>query len=235
MTMHPSAPATPQIGWPTPPGDYALSGSEVHAWALSLDVAAETLKLPTSRYRFASTLEEFKAAVKEIGLPCVVKPTMSSSGKGQSVVRTEADVPTAWEHAMKGRVKTGRVIVESFIRFDYEITLLTVRHAGGTSFCEPIGHVQVEGDYVESWQPQQMAPACGLAFEKIISGQVVHDGDPDVGRQVKAAVKRQQENGGFTLSKPRSRIHIDAAITLCMGVDALARLAPAVDWENTVW
>ncbi len=121
-------------------------------------LAAETLKLPTSHYRFASTLEEFKAAVAVIGMPCVVKPTMSSSGKGQSVVRTEADVVTAWEHAMKGRVKTGRVIVESFIRFDYEITLLTVRHAGGTLFCPPIGHVQIDGDYRESWQPMAMSP-----------------------------------------------------------------------------
>lgn len=119
-------------------------------------LSAEELKLPTSRYKFASSLDEFKAAVKEIGTPCVVKPTMSSSGKGQSVVRSAGDVDKAWDFAMKGRVKTGRVIVESFIDFEYEITLLTVRHAGGTLFCPPIGHVQVDGDYRESWQPMQM-------------------------------------------------------------------------------
>src|SRR5688572_3585879 len=119
-------------------------------------LAAEELKVPTSKYRFASSLAEVQAAVKEVGLPCVVKPTMSSSGKGQSVVRTAADAAKSWDHAMKGRVKTGRVIVESFIDFDYEITLLTVRHAAGTLFCPPIGHVQVDGDYRESWQPMEM-------------------------------------------------------------------------------
>jgi phosphoribosylglycinamide formyltransferase 2 len=121
-------------------------------------LAAEELGLPTSRYRFAGSLPEFRAAVADIGFPCVVKPTMSSSGKGQSVAKGPADVDKAWEHAMKGRVKTGRVIVESFVRFDYEITLLTVRHAGGTTFCPPIGHVQVDGDYRESWQPMEMSP-----------------------------------------------------------------------------
>lgn len=134
-------------------------------------LAAETLGLPTSRYRFASSPAEFKAAVQEVGMPCVVKPTMSSSGKGQSVVRSEADVQKAWDHAMTGRVKTGRVIVESFIRFDYEITLLTVRHAGGTLFCPPIGHVQVDGDYRESWQPMQMSKAA-LALSQDISRKV---------------------------------------------------------------
>jgi phosphoribosylglycinamide formyltransferase 2 len=124
-------------------------------------LAAEELKLPTSRYHFASSLKEVQAAVKDLGLPCVVKPTMSSSGKGQSVVRTSADAAKAWDHAMKGRVKTGRVIVESFIDFDYEITLLTIRHLGAdgkaaTTFCPPIGHVQVDGDYRESWQPMAM-------------------------------------------------------------------------------
>ena len=123
-------------------------------------LAAEELKLPTSPYRFASSFEELRAAVDAIGYPCVVKPTMSSSGKGQSVVRGEADVRKAWDHAMTGtRASTGRVIVEGFIRFDYEITLLTVRHEGGTSFCEPIGHLQVDGDYRESWQPHPMSAA----------------------------------------------------------------------------
>ncbi|MEA3143729.1 MAG: phosphoribosylglycinamide formyltransferase 2 [Thermoplasmata archaeon] len=139
-------------------------------------LAAETLKLPTSRYRFASGLAEFTAAVKEIGVPCVVKPTMSSSGKGQSVVRGEADIAKAWDYAMKGRVNTGRVIVESFIDFDYEITLLTVRHRGidgktATLFCPPIGHVQEEGDYRESWQPMAMSSKA-LALSQDVARKV---------------------------------------------------------------
>jgi phosphoribosylglycinamide formyltransferase 2 len=121
-------------------------------------LAAETLKVPTSRYKFADTLDEFHAAVKDIGMPCVVKPVMSSSGKGQSVVKSEADIQQAWEYGQQGgRTGKGRMIVEGFIDFDYEITLLTVRHAGGTSFCAPIGHRQEDGDYRESWQPQPMS------------------------------------------------------------------------------
>ncbi|HZR34285.1 MAG TPA: formate-dependent phosphoribosylglycinamide formyltransferase [Nevskia sp.] len=122
-------------------------------------LAAEELKLPTSPYRFAGTEDEYRAAVKAIGLPCVVKPVMSSSGKGQSTVKTEDQVARAWAYAQAGgRAGAGRVIVEGFVPFDYEITLLTVRHAGGTSFCEPIGHLQVDGDYRESWQPHPMSP-----------------------------------------------------------------------------
>lgn len=121
-------------------------------------LAAEELGLPTSPYRFAATFEEFEDAVKAIGMPCVVKPIMSSSGHGQSIVRTENDILHAWEYAQEGgRAGAGKVIVEGFVNFDYEITQLTIRHIGGTSFCEPIGHVQVEGDYRESWQPQQMS------------------------------------------------------------------------------
>ena len=122
-------------------------------------LAAEELGLPTSRYAFASTLAELEAAVAGgIGYPCFVKPVMSSSGKGQSRVRDAAGVARAWEYALSaGRVKQPRVIVEGEVRFDFEITLLTVRHAAGTSYCEPIGHVQVDGDYVESWQPQAMS------------------------------------------------------------------------------
>jgi len=121
-------------------------------------LAAEELGLATSPYRFADTLEHYREAVAAIGFPCVVKPVMSSSGKGQSVVRGREDVLAAWEYAQAGgRAGAGRVIVEGFIRFDYEITLLTVRHAGGTSFCAPIGHLQVDGDYRESWQPQPMS------------------------------------------------------------------------------
>jgi len=121
-------------------------------------LAAETLGLPTSPYRFADDEPSFRAAVAAIGLPCVVKPVMSSSGKGQSVVRTEAEIGPAWEYAQAGgRAGRGRVIVEGFVDFDYEITLLTVRHEGGTTFCAPIGHRQEKGDYVESWQPQPMS------------------------------------------------------------------------------
>ena len=124
-------------------------------------LAAETLKLPTSPYRFCDTLAELQAAIDEgIGYPCIVKPVMSSSGKGQSKIDGPADVAKAWDYAMAGgRVARGRVIVEGFIDFDYEITQLTVRSANGTHFCEPIGHVQVGGDYVESWQPHPMTPA----------------------------------------------------------------------------
>lgn len=120
-------------------------------------LAAEELGIKTSNYRFASTEEEFRSAIKEIGIPCVVKPIMSSSGHGQSTVKTEADIDKAWKIAQEGgRAGAGRVIVEGFVNFDYEITLLTVRHIGGTTFLEPIGHHQVDGDYRESWQPQPM-------------------------------------------------------------------------------
>jgi phosphoribosylglycinamide formyltransferase 2 len=122
-------------------------------------LAAEELGLATSPYRFAGTEAEYRTAVAELGLPCVVKPVMSSSGKGQSLVRAKPQIDAAWQYAQRGgRAGAGRVIVEGFIRFDYEITLLTIRHAGGTSFCEPIGHLQVDGDYRESWQPQPMTP-----------------------------------------------------------------------------
>lgn len=121
-------------------------------------LAAEELKLRTSPYRFAETREEYMAAVGEVGMPCVVKPVMSSSGKGQSVVRSGEDMDSAWAHAQEGgRAGQGRVIVEGFVDFDYEITLLTVRHTGGVSFCEPIGHFQRDGDYRQSWQPQPMS------------------------------------------------------------------------------
>jgi phosphoribosylglycinamide formyltransferase 2 len=121
-------------------------------------LAAEELRLPTSPYEFASSLEELQAACARIGFPCFVKPVMSSSGKGQSRLKTPADVAPAWEKALSaGRVREARVIVEGEIQFDFEITQLTVRAADGTHFCEPIGHVQKDGDYVESWQPQPMS------------------------------------------------------------------------------
>jgi phosphoribosylglycinamide formyltransferase 2 len=127
-------------------------------------LAAETLNVPTSPYRFAANREEYLQAIADIGLPCVVKPVMSSSGKGQSTLHNEADVGPAWEYALEGaRGSAGLVIVEGFVDFDYEITLLTVRHCAGTSFCDPIGHRQVGGDYQESWQPQPMS---AVALEK---------------------------------------------------------------------
>ncbi len=123
-------------------------------------LAAQELGLATSPYRFAGDHSEFVAAINAIGTPCIVKPIMSSSGKGQSTIRSEADIDPAWEYAQQGgRAGAGRVIVEGMVDFDYEITLLTIRHSGGTSFCLPIGHRQADGDYQESWQPQAMSDA----------------------------------------------------------------------------
>jgi phosphoribosylglycinamide formyltransferase 2 len=131
-------------------------------------LAAETLGLKTSPYRFADTLEEYWAAIKAVGYPCVVKPIMSSSGKGQSVARDRASAEAAFAYAQTGgRAGAGRVIVEGFVDFDYEITLLTVRHVDGTAFCEPIGHRQVAGDYHESWQPQAMSTPAYAEAERI--------------------------------------------------------------------
>ncbi len=131
-------------------------------------LAAEQLGLKTSPYRFVGSMAEFRDAVGELGLPCVVKPVMSSSGKGQSVVRTQADIEHAWQYSQQGgRAGGGRVIVEGFIQFDYEITLLTVRHGGTTTFCDPIGHLQIDGDYRESWQPQPMSAAALAESQRI--------------------------------------------------------------------
>ncbi|CDU10260.1 phosphoribosylglycinamide formyltransferase 2 [Vibrio diabolicus] len=137
-------------------------------------LAAEELELTTSPYRFADTFEDFKAAVEHAGIPCVVKPVMSSSGKGQSVIKTEDDVAKAWDYAQEGgRTGAGRVIVEGFIDFDYEITLLTVRAVDGVHFCAPIGHRQEDGDYRESWQPQAMSEnavkAAEYTAEKVVN------------------------------------------------------------------
>lgn len=127
-------------------------------------LAAEELGLPTSPYRFANDYEEFMQAVEEIGIPCVVKPVMSSSGHGQSVIKSADDIERSWHIAQEGgRAGAGRVIVEGFVNFDYEITLLTVRSVSGTVFCQPVGHIQVDGDYRYSWQPQPMSP---VALEK---------------------------------------------------------------------
>ncbi|WP_129776431.1 formate-dependent phosphoribosylglycinamide formyltransferase [Peristeroidobacter soli] len=131
-------------------------------------LAAEQLKIRTSPYRFADTEQEYLQAVRDIGMPCVVKPVMSSSGKGQSTVRTEADIAHAWKYSQQGgRTGAGRIIVEGFIKFDFEITLLTVRHNGQTSFCAPIGHLQIDGDYRESWQPQPMSDAALQESQRI--------------------------------------------------------------------
>ncbi|MFM2419169.1 MAG: phosphoribosylglycinamide formyltransferase 2, partial [Pseudomonadota bacterium] len=133
-------------------------------------LAAETLGLRTSPYRFAETYEEYQQAVAEIGFPCVVKPVMSSSGKGQSVARDVQSAEAAFRYAQEGgRTGKGRMIVEGFVHFDYEITLLTVRHVGGTTFCAPVGHRQVEGDYHESWQPQPMSEAALAEATRIAS------------------------------------------------------------------
>jgi phosphoribosylglycinamide formyltransferase 2 len=127
-------------------------------------LASEQLGIKTSHYGFADTEAEYRKLIEEVGIPCVIKPVMSSSGKGQSLIRSEADIDAAWTYAQEGgRAGAGRIIVEGFVDFDYEITLLTVRHEGGTSYCEPIGHRQEGGDYRESWQPQAMS---SLALER---------------------------------------------------------------------
>lgn len=130
-------------------------------------LAAETLGMKTSPYAFASNKQEFLEAIEKIGMPCVVKPVMSSSGHGQSVVKTANDIDYAWDYSQSGgRAGSGKVIVEGFVDFDYEITLLTVRHSGGTSFCAPIGHKQVDGDYRTSWQPHPMSPKALASAEE---------------------------------------------------------------------
>lgn len=135
-------------------------------------LAAEELGLPTSPYRFAATEAEYLAAVETIGLPCVIKPIMSSSGKGQSLVRSQEDILPAWHYAQEGgRAGAGKVIVEGFVEFDYEITMLTVRHIGGTSFCPPVGHIQIKGDYRESWQPHPMS-AAAIAEAQRVAGNI---------------------------------------------------------------
>ena len=135
-------------------------------------LAAETLGLTTSPYRFADTEAQYREAVRALGMPCVVKPVMSSSGKGQNLVRTASDIDAAWAYSQQGgRAGGGRIIVEGFIQFDYEITLLTVRHNGRTSFCAPLGHLQADGDYRESWQPQPMS-AVALAESQRIAAAV---------------------------------------------------------------
>jgi len=189
-------------------------------------LAAETLGLPTSPYRFCDSLAELQAAIDgkdgpAIGYPCIVKPVMSSSGKGQSRIDGPADVQKAWDYAMAGgRVSHGRVIVEGFIDFDYEITLLTVRAAGadgqvGTQFCEPIGHVQVSGDYVESWQPHPMAPA---ALEK--AQQIARAVTADLGGQGLFGVELFVKGEQVWFSEVSPRPHDTGMVTM------------ATQWQN---
>ena len=180
-------------------------------------LAAETLGLPTSPYRFADSLDELQAAIDGgIGYPCIVKPVMSSSGKGQSLLRGPDDVKKAWDHAAAGgRVNQGRVIVEGFIDFEYEITLLTVRARDSsgevrTYFCEPIGHVQVAGDYVESWQPQAMSPAA-LARSQEIAAAVTGN----LGGRGLFGVELFVRGDQVWFSEVSPRPHDTGLVTLC--------------------
>ena len=180
-------------------------------------LAAEELGLPTSPYQFADSLAELQAAIDGgIGYPCIVKPVMSSSGKGQSLLRGPADVQTAWDYAASGgRVNSGRVIVEGFIDFDYEITLLTVRarDAGGqvqTYFCEPIGHIQVAGDYVESWQPQPMTPAALQRAQEIAAAVT-----GDLGGRGLFGVELFVKGDMVWFSEVSPRPHDTGLVTLC--------------------
>ena len=178
-------------------------------------LAAEELGLATSPYAFADSLDELRAGIAKVGYPCVVKPVMSSSGKGQSVLRSDADVEPAWQYAMAGgRVNHGRVIVEGFIDFDYEITLLTVRSLGAngavqTSFCAPIGHVQVKGDYVESWQPMRMDPAALASAERI--AKAVTD---DLGGQGLFGVELFVKGADVWFSEVSPRPHDTGMVTM---------------------
>ncbi|MGF6966804.1 phosphoribosylglycinamide formyltransferase 2 [Paraburkholderia sp. WC7.3g] len=180
-------------------------------------LAAEELALATSPYAFADSLDELRAGIATVGYPCVVKPVMSSSGKGQSVLRSDADVEPAWQYAMAGgRVNYGRVIVEGFIDFEYEITLLTVRAidpasgAVSTYFCDPIGHVQVAGDYVESWQPQPMSP---LALER--SREIAHKVTAALGGRGLFGVELFVRGDDVWFSEVSPRPHDTGLVTLC--------------------
>lgn len=202
-------------------------------------LAAEELGLRTSPYRFAENEEEFHAAIAEIGLPCVVKPIMSSSGKGQSTVKRQEDIQAAWDYAQKGgRAGKGKVIVEGFVDFDYEITQLTVRHSGGTSFCEPIGHIQIDGDYRESWQPQAMsevtrqsAQAYALAITDALGGygifgvELFVKGEDIIFSEVSP---RPHDTGMVTMiSQDLSQFALHARAILGLPIPAIRQLGPS--------
>ncbi|MBA5687382.1 formate-dependent phosphoribosylglycinamide formyltransferase [Rugamonas apoptosis] len=184
-------------------------------------LAAETLGLATSPYRFASSLAELEAACAQIGFPCVIKPVMSSSGKGQSKIDSAAEVKAAWDYAAAGsRVDAGRVIVEGFIDFDYEITLLTVRSLGAngqieTSFCEPIGHVQVQGDYVESWQPCRMDP---VALER--ARDIAHKVTADLGGMGVFGVELFVKDDMVWFSEVSPRPHDTGMVTMASQIQS---------------
>jgi phosphoribosylglycinamide formyltransferase 2 len=202
-------------------------------------LAAEELGLPTSPYHFCDSREAYEEAIAALGLPCVVKPVMSSSGKGQSVLRSAKDIGPAWDYAQSGgRAGAGRVIVEGFVDFDYEITLLTVRHAGGTSYCAPVGHVQEDGDYRQSWQPQPMSDAARAEAERLagaITGALGGYGVFGVECFVKGDTvifsevsPRPHDTGLVTLvSQDLSEFALHARAILGLPVPAIRQLGPA--------
>ena len=202
-------------------------------------LAAETLGLATSPYRFAGDEQEFIEAVRAIGLPCVVKPVMSSSGKGQSLIRGPEEVAAAWRLAQSaGRAGAGRVIVEGFVAFDYEITLLTLRHTQGTSFCAPIGHLQVDGDYRESWQPQPMSTAALDEAQRMAAAVTAELGGAGIfgveffvrGDQVwfSEVSPRPHDTGLVTLvSQDLSEFALHVRAILGLPVPAIRQLGPA--------
>jgi len=209
-------------------------------------LAAEQLGLKTSPYRFAKTREEFDEAIREIGFPCVVKPIMSSSGKGQSTVKQAGEAEAAWRYSQEGgRSGGGTVIVEGFVDFDYEITMLTVRHAGGTSFCEPIGHLQVAGDYIESWQPHPMTREALMEAHRI--AKAITD---DLGGRgifgVELFVKgsevwfsevspRPHDTGLVTLiSQDLSEFALHARAILGLPIPAIRQLGPSASYALVV-
>ncbi|MBB6341367.1 phosphoribosylglycinamide formyltransferase 2 [Pseudomonas fluvialis] len=202
-------------------------------------LAAEELGLPTSPYRFADSFEECWAAVQALGFPCLIKPIMSSSGKGQSVLKSMADLQAAWDYAQAGgRAGKGRVIVEGFIDFDYEIALLTVRHSGGTTFCAPVGHRQVKGDYHESWQPQAMSAKAQAEAERIalaVTGALGGRGLFGVELFIKGdqvwfceISPRPHDTGLVTLiSQDLSEFALHARAILGLPIPAIRQLGPA--------
>ena len=202
-------------------------------------LAAEKLGLPTSPYRFAETYEEYVEAVKEIGIPCVIKPIMSSSGHGQSTVKSEADIDEAWRISQEGgRAGAGRVIVEGFVDFDYEITQLTVRSVSGTIYLEPIGHHQVNGDYQESWQPQEMSPkareearriagtiTAALGGQGIFGVEIFIKGDQAIFSEVSP---RPHDTGMVTMiSQNLSEFDLHARAVLGLPIPAIDFYGPA--------